>query len=208
MKTGSKVEIPNISEAEASLPIVRLLLGVIQQQADTIRTLKEEVQELKDEIARLKGHNPKPKIKPSTLEVKPKASDPTAKRPGSAKRSKKDAMEIHETVRVKPAIIPDGAVFKGVREFDVQDIGIVQHNTRYEIKEWIDADGRAVEVVLPELTNHPHFGVELVAYILYQHHHCQVTQAWRLVLVLPERPDFRIRQDHAAAAAHLCCRKK
>lgn len=176
MKAGTKIEIPKIPEAEASLPVVQLLLGVIQQMSDVIQAQREEIQELKNEIARLKGHNPKPKIKPSTLEVKPKANDADEKRPGSAKRSKKEAVEIHETICVKPDNLPDGAVFKGIREFDVQDIRIAQHNTRYEIEEWVDADGKAIEVVLPGLTNHPHFGVELVAYILYQHHHCQVTQ--------------------------------
>jgi len=50
--------------------------------------------------------------------------------------------------------------FKGVRHFDVQDIRVTTHNTRYEIEEWIDADRKTIEVILPQLTQHPHFGVE------------------------------------------------
>jgi FtsZ-binding cell division protein ZapB len=176
MKSEVNIEIPKISATDMSLAVVQDLLRVIQQQADMIKALKEEVQELKDEIARLKGHNPKPKIKPSTLEVTPKKKDTNSKRPGSAKKSKKVVMEIHETIRVKPDNLPDDAIFKGIREFDVGDIRISAQNTRYEIEEWVDASGKAIEVVLPFLTNHPHFGAELVAYILYQYHHCHVTQ--------------------------------
>ena len=168
------IKIPIISIAEESIPIVKQLLDVAQKQSDVIQVLKKNIQELKDEIARIKKHKTKPKIKPSTLETKLKTQDPK-KRPGSAKGSKK-GIQIHKTIRIKPKEIPAGACFKGIREFDVQDIQIMPHNTRYEIEEWVDADGKAIAVTFPALTQHPHFGVELIAYILYQHHHCQVTQ--------------------------------
>ncbi len=42
----------------------------IDKLANTVATQKELIQELRDEIAILKGQKPKPKISPSTLEVK------------------------------------------------------------------------------------------------------------------------------------------
>ncbi len=55
-------------------PLVLQLLAVIEQQASIIKQQEEQIQLLKDEIARLKNQNPKPKIRPSSLEKKKNAN--------------------------------------------------------------------------------------------------------------------------------------
>ena len=167
------------------------MLSFIQQQSDTLQKQGEEIQKLKDEVARLKNQKPKPDIKPSNLDKKEDTDDKKSgnggKRPGSDKGSKKD-ISIHETIRIKPDNIPPGSTFKGVREFDVQEIRIIPHNTRYEIEEWVDRDGKAISVQIPNLTVFPHFGGDLVSFVLYQYHRCYVTQP----LLLEELREFGV----------------
>jgi Transposase IS66 family len=186
-----KVELPPISEAELSIPIVPKLLAFIQAQAEEIARLREEVQTLKDEVARLKNQKGKPDIKPSNLDKKNPDDDKKpggGKRPGSDKESKKD-IPIHEIIRLKPAHLPPGAIFKGVREFDVQDIRITPHNTRYQIEEWADEDGKTISVDIPNVTAFPHFGGDVVSFILYQYHQCHVTHP----LLLEQLEEFGVR---------------
>lgn len=176
---SQKFQIPQIPNEHLSTDWVRQLLLIIQQQADRIQKLEVEVQELRDEVARLKKQKAKPDIKPSNLDKKSdddkKFGGDGIKRPGSDKKSKKD-IPIHEIIRIKPAHIPEGAIFKGVREFDVQDIRIIPHNTRYEIEEWVDSNDKAIAVEIPNVTAFPHFGGDLIGFILYQYHQCHVTQ--------------------------------
>lgn len=79
---------PAIADAERT-PQITALLEIIQ-------CLREQVQALKDEIARLKGEQPRPTITPSTLEAGPRSQategNDKGKRPGSAKRRKRDAL--------------------------------------------------------------------------------------------------------------------
>lgn len=62
-----KIEIPNIPEEELT-PTVKKLLNVISQCVQIIEQQNNRILQLEDEIARLKGVNPRPKLKPSTLE--------------------------------------------------------------------------------------------------------------------------------------------
>ena len=66
--------IPPISEQELT-PLVRALLGKIEEYAgiilelrETVQQLKAEIAVLKDEIAVLKGQKPRPKIPPGKLD--------------------------------------------------------------------------------------------------------------------------------------------
>ena len=115
-----QIKIPPISETDLSLPVVQALFSVIQQQADRIQNLEIRVQELRDEVARLKNQTGKPDIKPSNLDKKSddhKSSGGGGKRAGSDKKSKKD-IPIHEIIRLKPAHLPPGSIFKGVMFLD------------------------------------------------------------------------------------------
>ena len=152
-------------------PLVLQLLAVIEQQA-------EQIQQLKDEIARLKNHPRKPDIKPSSLEKKKKSKSKKNKdkRPGSKKRKKTAELQIHETVPIPLENIPDGAEFKGYKPFVVQGLKIRLHNTKYLLATYETADGDYICSKLPEHLNGKHFDPELICFILYQYHHCGVTQ--------------------------------
>jgi hypothetical protein len=166
--------IPDISEEQRS-PIVDKLLDICILQQELILSLQEQVQILKDEIARLKGQNPRPRIKPSSLENRPGKSKKgkKSKRPGSAKRSKN--LQIHKTVDLKPSSLPEGSRFKGYDCFTVQDITICAHNTRYRLERWKTPSGSYIVGQLPKHVK-GHYGSTLISFVLYQYYHAHVTQ--------------------------------
>jgi hypothetical protein len=84
--------------------------------------------------------------------------------------------------------IPPGAEFKGYNPFVVQGLNIKVHNIRYLLETYQTADGKYICSKLPEYLNGKHFSPELVSYILYQYHHCGVTQP----LLLEELREFGI----------------
>ncbi len=157
-----------------------------------LRERDECIQELKDEIARLKGEKGKPKIKPSRLEPKEKAPKPeadaqetpsvdspeTKKRPGSEKRHKTADLTIHETKVIQPSQeIPSGSEFRGYQDYTVQELIVRAHNTLYRLAIWQTPTGEYLRGKLPEsVRTQGHFGVILRSYLLYQYHHCHVTQ--------------------------------
>ena len=162
--------IASIPEEEKT-PLVLQLIEVIQLQ-------QEQIQALKDEIARLKGQKPRPKIKPSKLEAakKIKQSKTSAKRPGSVKRKKTKSIEIHDEQVIEPDNLPEGSRFKGYQDFVVQDLNICPFNTCYRLASWETPDGKYISGKPPEELSGGHFGPNLISFILYQYHHCHVTQ--------------------------------
>jgi len=173
-------QIPDIPEEEQT-PLVKALLGLVEQYATRIVLLEETVAGLRDEINILKGEKKRPKFKPSGMD---KSSDKTSggaekksKRAGSAKKSKNAQLTIHEDVTIAPSIqVPPGSRFKGYCDFVVQDLIISSHNTRYRLERWITPEGETVKAELPIELGGRHFGPELVRFIVYQYHHCQRTQ--------------------------------
>ena len=165
------IDIPKIPEEQKS-ELVVLLLEVIRQQGEII-------QELKDEIARLKGHNPKPKITPSRLELAPKEEtkgDSRNRRPGSEKRQKSAELVIHEGRVVHVKDVPQGSEFKDYRSFIVQGLVLKAHNIRYRLECWQTPGGGYVIAAPPAELCRKHFTPDLIRFVLYQHHHCHVTQ--------------------------------
>ena len=162
------------------------LQDVVQAQAQEIGQLKETVQHLRDEIALLKGIQPKPKIEPSRL-GKEKNKTPPEKRPGSEKRDKTAALQIHETKTIRPDAIPPGSQLKGYREFTIQDLLITARNTLYRLERWESPEGQPIEAQLPSHLD-GHFGNTLKSYILYQYFQCHVTEP----LILEELHEFGI----------------
>jgi hypothetical protein len=153
---------------------------------------EEYIQQLIDENARLKGEKGKPKIKPSRLEPDSKAqpeeendldkeSEPKKgkkKRPGSAKRHKTASLTIHETKIIQPSQpIPADAEFKGYQNYTVQGLILRAQNTRYRLEIWKTPTGEYLKGKLPEEVRRlGHFDSTLRSYLLYQYHHCHVTQ--------------------------------
>jgi len=181
-----------ISEEEKT-PLVKWLLEVItrleerctklEEENKVLReenkVLREENKILKEEINTIKKLKNKPDIKPSTLndpdKKKKNAQDSTDKRAGSEKSSKKDTFIPDEEIVLQPKDIPSGSTVKEYREFDVQDLIIKKRNIRYKIAVMITPDGKIITGELP-LEHRSHFGATLKAYILHQHHKCDVTQ--------------------------------
>jgi Transposase IS66 family len=166
-------KIPYIPE-EQRTPLVVALLEVIQ-------VLLEQNQELKDEIARLKGQKPKPDIKPSVLEkdpVKKGEEESGTKRPGSAKKEKTKELQIHNTVIIPAPNVPAGSRPRGFEDFTVQGLLLQAYNTRYRRERWLTPQGQYLVAPLPEHLRGlgSHFDSSLQSFILYQYHHCHVTQ--------------------------------
>jgi len=171
--------------AEERTPLVEKLVEIIDGLLEKNQRLSAEAQQMRDEIAVLKGEKAKPKFKSSkmdknTNEDKNEASGEDGeklKRPGSAKRSKTAQLQIHEERVVAPANpIPADSRFKGYRDVVVQGLVIKAHNIRYRLECWEIGDGVYLTGELPPELQGYHFDPTLRSYILYQHHHCHVTQ--------------------------------
>lgn len=187
-----KINLPNIPEAERT-PLLDMLLGLIEQLAQENSRQAELIQQLRDEIAILKGEKTKPKFKPSGMDEKAgsdtdsdddndtnddcSGSSSPKKRPGSQKRHKKKTLPIHETRVIAPqGEIPEGSIFCGYNNFIVQDIRFEVHNIRYRREVWLTPDGSWLRGELPDYQKSQSFGPTLRQFVLYQYHHCQVTQ--------------------------------
>ena len=185
----SRFQLPDPPASERT-PMVEALLGLSERLIEDNRQQAETIQQLRNEIAVLKGEKGKPKFKASGME---KATDPNGdeeqpgnrdggvdeprKRPGSAKRSKKAELTIHQDVCIPPVeTLPIGARFKGYQDVVIQDLRIESFNTRYRLEVWEMPGGRPLRGVLPDHLRDSRFGPELRRFVLYQHHHCQVTQ--------------------------------
>lgn len=170
-------------------PFVRSLIARLDHLAGENTALKEQVlqqaetiRELRDEIAVLKGQKGRPAIKPSRMDKeagKDKKDDPPEGRSRSrdtGKPAKTARLEIHEERTLKAIDVPAGSRFLGHRAFTVQDLRIVPHNTRLLLERWETPDGRVLTASYPPELAGLHFGPGLRAFMLYQHHHCHVTQ--------------------------------
>jgi hypothetical protein len=173
--------IPLLSAEEAT-PLVKTLVAMIESLQEKIQCLESNLQQMRDEIAILKGEKAKPKFKSSKMDENTNKNDDddndqTKKRPGSAKRSKTVELKIHEELVIpleEPA--PPGARFKGYRDVVIQGMVIKAHNVRYRLECWQTSEGDLLTGKLPESLQGHHFDPVLRSYILYQHHHCHVTQ--------------------------------
>ena len=166
--------VKNIPEEDRENPTIILLLELFEQQFEIILALKEENQILRDEIARLKNQKPKPKIRPTKLS-KDTATNSPKKGSKPIKRKKTVELTIHKEERVAPESVPVGSIFKGLKPYTVQDLRISACNTRYFLEQWQTPDGNMVAGKLPSEID-GHFGNTLKSFILYQYHHCHVTQ--------------------------------
>jgi len=173
---------PPIPESERT-PLVIALLGVIEGLAERVEKQEEEIALLKDEIRILKGGKKRPHFKPSKMDEqteenrRSEGAKEDQRRAGSDKRSKTAELVIHEEQIVQPKRrIPKGSRFKGYRDIVIQDLVIRAHNTRYRLARWLTPQGDYVTGELPAHLADHHFGATLRSYLLYQHHHCQVTQ--------------------------------
>lgn len=159
---------------------IQLLMQRVDELINEIALLKEENYKLKDEIAVLKGQKPRPKIPPSNLEG-PKSKDknqdenPKLSRGKHPRKKKKTFLEIHQEQIIQPLIIPNKAIFKGYKSYDVQDIIFKSNNTRFLLARWQLSDGTYISGEIPKGIR-GHYGPELIAYILNDYYACRVTE--------------------------------
>jgi hypothetical protein len=172
-----RIDLPPIPDAERT-PLVVALLAIIDRQQQRLQALEETVRQLRDEIAILKGQKPRPTLAPSTLEKPPQPpADPGDKRPGSAKLSKKAATLTPIEVTIPFPDPPPGSVSNGYEEYDVQELVLHGKLTRYWRERIVTPAGQTLLAPLPaDVLPGSHFGPTLLAYILHQHHQCNVTQ--------------------------------
>ncbi len=172
-----KIEIPAVSASDRT-PLVEALLALLDAQQQRLAQLEDTVQQLRDEIAILKGQKPRPQIAPSRLETPPPSPPaPGAKRPGSAKRSKNASFLTPVEVKLPFPNPPPGATSKGYEAYFVQELVLHGTVTRYLRERILLPDGRTLLAPLPaDVLPGQHFGPTLIAYLLHQHHHCNVTQ--------------------------------
>jgi len=172
-----RIEIPVIPPGDGT-PLVEALLAIIDAQQQRLAQLEETVQQLRDEIAILKGQKPRPVIAPSRLETPPKPLlAPGSKRPGSDKRSKNASFLTPVEVKIPFPNPPPGATTHGYEEYFVQELVLHGKVTRYLRERILLPDGQTLLAPLPDdVLPGQHFGPTLIAYLLHQHHHCNVTQ--------------------------------
>lgn len=178
-----RFSIPTIPEAERT-PLVTMLLGLIEGLAERVQKQEEEIAFLKDEVRVLKGEKKRPRFKPSKMDEETDKRQPEAdrseeaqRRPGSDKRSKTAELVIHDEQIIQPrGCIPKGSRFKGYRDVVIQDWVIKANNTRYRLARWLTPKGEFLTGRLPAFLADHRYGATLRSYLLYQHHHCQVTQ--------------------------------
>ncbi len=166
--------VKNLPEEDRENPTIILLLELFDQQFEITLALKEQNQILRDEIARLKNQKPKPKIRPTKLS-KDTAKNSPQKGSKPKKRQKTAELTIHKEERVAPESVPVGSTFKGLKPYTVQSLRISAFNTRYFLEQWQTPDGKIVAGKVPAEID-GHFGNTLKSFILYQYHHCHVTQ--------------------------------
>lgn len=161
-------KIPFILQNEKT-PLVDELLGLVKE-----RDLY--IEELEREVRRLKKLPQKPSIQSSQLNNGGKANRGCGKRPGSAKLKKTEYLSIDEIHIVKLDKIPEGARFKGYRQFTIQDIVIKPKNLLFKCERYQLKDGTYLQAELPQAFKQKHFGPTLRAYVHHQYFHQGVTQ--------------------------------
>ena len=81
------------------------------------------------------------------------------------RKKKKTFLEIHQEQIVQPPTIPEGAIFKGYKSYDVQDIIFKSNNTRFLLARWRLPDGTYICGELPKGI-YGHYGSDLIAIFL------------------------------------------
>lgn len=168
---------------EERTPAVEMLLDFARQLCEEIDRLKGLPQKPKREASSLNDPTGPPSSKTANENAenntdnngKPPKRKEAGKRPGSAKRSKTRELKIHRTVSLQIDGLPDGTQFIDYQDYTVQDLSIEAFNTRYRRSRYRLPDGSFQTAALPDGVT-SHFGIGLRQYVIYQHHHNQVTQ--------------------------------
>jgi Transposase IS66 family len=164
------------TEVEGLRRLVEEQRKLIEKLSKQLENQKTRIEQLEAELRAKKKLKGKPKLSASLLNQPEEKEPKSDKRAGSAKSSKKLNFEIDEEITIQPESIPEQAKFNGYRSYDVQELIIKRHNIRFQLAEYITADGKTVVGELPTEYQGRHYGPGLVCYVMYQHYQCRVPQ--------------------------------
>lgn len=198
-----KFELPDIPEQEQT-PVVKGLLAIVEQLIKQNQKQQEEITTLKDEVRVLKGEKKRPKFKPSKLDESTNDKTPDTDDKKKKRKRNKKQLVIHTEKVIKPDNLPTGSRFKGYQNFIVQELVIHNENIRYRLERWLTPGGKIITGSLPASLDNRHYGPDLLTYLLYQHHHCQVTQP----LLLEQLREWGIVISSGQLNRLLCERKE
>jgi hypothetical protein len=183
MSTNSNTNSTNSIDANTPELEVEGLRRLVEEQRKLIEKLskqlvnqKSRIEQLEAELLAKKKLKGKPRVSASLLNQSEPLEPKSSKRAGSAKNSKKASFESDEEITIQPDSIPEQAKFNGYRSYDVQELIIKRHNIRFQLAEYITADGTTVVGELPKEYQGRHYGPGLVCYVMYQHYQCRVPQ--------------------------------
>ena len=156
-------------EVEGLRRLVEEQRKLIEKLSKQLANQKTRIEQLEAELLAKKKLKGKPKLSASLLNQPEQKEPKSDKRAGSAKESKKSNVEIDEEISIQPESIPENAKFNGYRNYDVQELIIKRHNIRFQLAEYITADGKTIVGELPKEYQGRHYGPGLVCYVMYQH---------------------------------------
>lgn len=166
--------ISSIPHEFQSIPWIRNLFALIQEQtqriqeqSEEIAALKKTVQEQKDEINRLKNMPKRPKFRPGGGNPKNRSGKPTSdeKEQESSSDNNLFPKRVREEIVVEAPNIPEGSRFKGYQEYSVQELELIPKDMVYKLAVWQTPDGNVIRAVLPQGVQGSHFGYQMRALI-------------------------------------------
>lgn len=163
---NSEDTFPFIPHEHQSLPWIRKLVTLLQEQTEEIAALKKTVQEQRDEINRLKNMPKKPKFRPGGGDPKSRSGKPGNKEINrSGVNNDMAPQKTKEEVPVRASNVPKGSRFKGYQEYAVQEFEFIPKDIIYRLEVWQAPDGTVIRAILPKEVQGSHFGHQLRALV-------------------------------------------
>lgn len=156
---------PQIPPEFQTAPWLKIIVELVQAQAEQITDLKKTVQELRDELARVKKMPKRPKFRPGGGNPKDRSGKP-AKPPEGSKLNSSNEMapkKLQQEVCVQALGVPQGSRFKGYQDYAVQELEVIPKDVVYRLEVWQAPDGSIIRGILPQEIQGSHFGHQLRA---------------------------------------------
>jgi hypothetical protein len=148
-------------------PWLKSIIGLLQEQAEQITSLKRTVQELKDEITRLTKTPKRPKFRPGGGDPKDRSREPGNSPNGSGPNAANRMVpqKVQQEIHILATQVQKGSRFKGYQTYIVQELEIIPKDITYKLEVWQSPDGTIVRASLPPEVQGSHFGHQLRALV-------------------------------------------
>jgi hypothetical protein len=156
----------------------KILLNIIERQADEIKQLRDENQKLKDDINRLKGEQGKPDIRPQTKTGNVSSEDERKRKKQKGKRPKRPPLKIDRSERceVEKSTLPTDAIYKGTEKIVIQDVVIKTDNVEFHREVFYSpSEGKSYRAHLPP-GYEGQFGPGVKSLVMVLYHDANVSQ--------------------------------